>query len=41
MHIKHIVMSSGTLNGVDLVGALFEAENKELIKYENINENIF
>jgi hypothetical protein len=29
-------MSSGTLNGVDLVGALFEAENKELIKYENI-----
>ena len=36
MSIKHIVISAGTCNGVDLLGALFEAENKELIKFNNI-----
>jgi predicted acylesterase/phospholipase RssA len=36
MVIKHIVVSACVVNGIDLLGSLFEAENKELINVDNI-----
>ena len=36
MDIKYIVMSSGAYNGVNLLGAIYEAEDKNIIKFDNI-----
>ena len=35
MHIKHIVLSGGSYHGIQLLGALYEAEEK-LLQFKNI-----
>lgn len=36
MDIRHLVLSSGGLNGINMVGVLYEALSKNILKYENI-----
>ena len=36
MDIHHLVLSSGGLNGINMVGVLYEALSKNILKYENI-----
>ena len=36
MNIRHLVLSSGSLNGINMVGILYEALSKNVLKYENI-----
>ena len=36
MNIRHLVLSSGSLNGINMIGVLYEGLNKNILKYENI-----